>query len=111
MDNLRPAISLTNDGRTSGRSTGNRAWAFVLNSKALVVEYFRLLKRTPLKPNGPGSARGLVRPAPQASFRFTFLVYVNSRSSAKHSSRPMPDCFTPPKGAPMKCWLELLIHT
>ena len=32
-----------------------------------------------------------------------FFSCVKASISSKHSSRPMPDCFTPPNGTPRKC--------
>ena len=45
------------------------------------------------------------------SFTWIFFSNVKRRSSSRHSSRPKPDCFTPPKGAPRKCRPTSLIQT
>ena len=45
------------------------------------------------------------------SLMWMFFSCVKASISSKHSSRPMPDCFTPPNGAPRKCLPTSLIHT
>ena len=40
-----------------------------------------------------------------------FFSCVKRSSSSRHSSRPKPDCLTPPNGAPRKCWPTSLIQT
>ena len=42
---------------------------------------------------------------------WTFFSCVKAINSSKHSSRPMPDCFQPPNGAPRKCLATSLTQT
>ena len=55
----------------------------------------------------PGLAHS---PRDMRKLTFTFLICVQARSSSIDSSRPMPDCLTPPNGTPTWCVLAPLIQ-